>query len=89
VEAWHRGTATLLPCVLALAAATPALAQDTTRVSVSSAEAQGNQSSSGPTISGDGRFIAFNSVAANLVRGDTNRESDTFVRDRQRGTTPG
>lgn len=88
MHTWHRGTASLLSYILALAAAAPALAQGTTtRVSVSSAEAQGNGPSVAPTISGDGRFVAFTSVATNLVRGDTNGLNDTFVRDRQRGTT--
>ena len=40
-----------------------------------------------PSISGDGRFIAFQSSAANLVAGDTNGVADVFVRDRALGTT--
>jgi Tol biopolymer transport system component len=41
-----------------------------------------------PTISGDGRFVAFQSAASNLVPGDTNRMVDVFVRDlAQRSTT--
>lgn len=36
----------------------------------------------GPAISADGRFVAFTSVASNLVVGDTNGEPDVFVRDR-------
>ena len=38
-------------------------------------------------ISSDGRDIAFDSNASNLVAGDTNHVSDVFVRDRQAGTT--
>lgn len=34
-----------------------------------------------PTISADGRFVAFHSAAADLVPGDTNRRVDVFVRD--------
>jgi len=34
-----------------------------------------------PFLSRHGRFAAFTSRAANLVRGDTNRHSDIFVRD--------
>jgi Tol biopolymer transport system component len=35
-----------------------------------------------PTISDDGRYVAFSTDADNLVAGDTNRVSDVFVRDR-------
>ncbi len=35
-----------------------------------------------PAVSGDGRYVAFTSVATNLVPGDTNGFSDVFVRDR-------
>lgn len=59
----------------------------TSLVSVNSAGEQGNSSSSGASISGDGRFIAFSSVADNLVSGDTNEVRDIFVRDRQTGIT--
>ena len=59
----------------------------TRRVSVSSREHQGNKGSSSPTISADGRYIAFDSGASNLVHGDTNRASDVFVRDRKRHKT--
>jgi Tol biopolymer transport system component len=40
-----------------------------------------------PSISGDGRFVAFSSFATNLVTGDTNKCQDVFVRDLQGGTT--
>jgi hypothetical protein len=33
-----------------------------------------------PAISGDGRTVAFASKADDLVRGDTNRRFDIFVR---------
>src|SRR3954451_13493427 len=66
----------------------------TERVSVSSAGAQGdgdsgagNFGTAGPAISADGRYVAFASVATDLVPGDTNGRSDVFVRDRQTGTT--
>jgi Tol biopolymer transport system component len=65
----------------------PVLAQVTQRVSVGSAGAQGNGQSQYPSISGDGRFVAFYSSASNLVPGDTNGVWDVFVRDRQLGTT--
>jgi hypothetical protein len=60
---------------------------DTTRVSVDSSGAQANGRSTSPAITGDGRFVAFESDANNLVAGDTNGTVDIFVRDRQAGTT--
>jgi Tol biopolymer transport system component len=63
------------------------LAGTTVRVSVSSAEAQGNALSSPGPVSADGRFIAFFSEASNLVSGDTNGVEDAFLRDLQMGTT--
>ena len=59
----------------------------TERVSVSSAEVQGDGDSLVSAISGDGRYVAFGSFATNLVSGDTNGAEDSFVRDRQNGTT--
>jgi Tol biopolymer transport system component len=47
----------------------------------------GNGPSGEPTISSDGRFVAFSSGASNLVAGDTNKASDVFVRDLLTGTT--
>ena len=46
-----------------------------------------NNRSSVPSISADGRFVAFLSSASNLVSGDTNGTSDIFVRDTQSNTT--
>jgi Tol biopolymer transport system component len=57
----------------------------TSRVSVS-ATAEGNGGSFSPSISADGRFVAFSSSASNLVAGDTNGDSDIFVRDRTANT---
>ncbi|MDQ1502031.1 MAG: hypothetical protein QOI86_5371 [Actinomycetota bacterium] len=59
----------------------------TERVSAGSDGAEGNRASDAPSISGDGRFVAFSSDATNLVPGDTNRKTDVFVRDRRLGTT--
>jgi Tol biopolymer transport system component len=59
----------------------------TTRVSVSTAGAQGNGASSEPSISDDGRYVAFSSAATNLVAGDTNNQRDVFVRDTVANTT--
>src|SRR5262245_48871088 len=44
----------------------------TERVSVGSSGAESNGPSITPCISADGRFVAFNSWASNLVAGDTN-----------------
>lgn len=46
-----------------------------------------NGDSSLPSISGDGRYVAFRSVADNLVPDDTNGVMDVFVRDRVAQTT--
>jgi len=59
----------------------------TTRVSVTSSGGQGNNESSYPAISDDGRYVAFQSLASNLVTGDTNDSWDIFVHDRQTGQT--
>jgi Tol biopolymer transport system component len=40
-----------------------------------------------PSISGDGRFVAYESYETSQVAGDTNEDRDIFVRDRQTGTT--
>ncbi len=56
-------------------------------VSRNSAGVIGDNISGSPTISADGRFVAFRSAATNLVSGDTNATTDIFVRDRQTGTT--
>ncbi len=66
-------------------AATPAIAQVTRRVSLSSAGVQGSGHSYSPAISADGRYVAFHSEATNLVPGDTNLCPDVFVHDRQSG----
>ncbi|MFN0006963.1 MAG: TolB family protein [Planctomycetota bacterium] len=62
-------------------------ADTTGRVSVATGGAEGNFASGYPSISADGRFVAFISGATTLVAGDTNMLVDTFVRDRQNGTT--
>jgi Tol biopolymer transport system component len=59
----------------------------TLRVSVDSAGLQGNEDSRYGAISADGRFVAFESQATNLVAGDTNGSPDVFVHDRQSGQT--
>ena len=59
----------------------------TTLVSVDSAGAQGNEGSFTPSISADGRYVAFASDATALVDGDHNRAEDVFVHDRRTGKT--
>lgn len=59
----------------------------TTLVSVGRGGTQGDFHSWGGTISADGGRVAFISDASNLVRGDTNRVMDIFVRDLRAGTT--
>ncbi len=63
------------------------LAGVTTRVSLASDGAEGNDWSYYPSISADGRYVAFYSRASNLVSGDTNGYWDVFVHDRQSGQT--
>ena len=46
-----------------------------------------NGASYSPSISADGRYVAFSSEATNLVPGDTNSRRDAFVRDCTAGTT--
>jgi Tol biopolymer transport system component len=59
----------------------------THRISVASDGTQGNNSAWAPFISADGRYVAFASDTSNLVRDDTNNESDVFVHDLQSSTT--
>ena len=59
----------------------------TDRVSVRSNGTEGNDHSSGPTLSADGRYVAFFGGSTNLVARDRNRMQDCFVHDRLTGTT--
>jgi len=56
-------------------------------ISVSSSGAQGNFDSYDPFVSADGRVVVFSSDADNLVLGDTNGQTDVFVRDVLTGQT--
>jgi Tol biopolymer transport system component len=60
---------------------------ETKRVSVDSNGNQADKGGSNPTISADGRYVAFESYATNLVDEDTNGIRDIFVHDRQTGET--
>ena len=48
--------------------------------------AEGNGAVFGPSISADGRFVAFHSGSTNLVVGDSNGTMDIFVKDLHTGT---
>jgi hypothetical protein len=48
--------------------------------------AQGSNISLEPSISADGRYMAFDSLATNLVPGDTNSARDVFLHGRQTAT---
>lgn len=64
-------------CVGASTACSPS----TMLVSVTAGGSQGNGASGLQSISPDMRYVAFLSTASNLVAGDTNSQSDYFVRD--------
>ncbi|MDQ3930802.1 MAG: S-layer homology domain-containing protein, partial [Chloroflexota bacterium] len=53
----------------------------TVMASIASDGTQGNSRSYNASVSDDGRYVAFESLASNLVPGDTNSAIDIFVRD--------
>ncbi|MCY2987439.1 MAG: S8 family serine peptidase, partial [Planctomycetota bacterium] len=53
------------------------------RISVADDGTPANDSSGNPSISANGRYVAFDTGGDNLVPGDTNRRRDVFVYDRQ------
>jgi len=59
----------------------------TRRVSVDSSGAEANGSSYEPSISANGRIVAFQSYASNLVAGDRSGYLDVFVHNRTTGIT--
>ncbi len=63
------------------------VAGTTNRVSTSSSAEQSNGDSCLMSISADGRYVVFESLASNLVDGDTNGVGDVFVKDIQSGVT--
>ncbi|MVO89248.1 hypothetical protein GPA10_31960 [Streptomyces sp. p1417] len=64
----------------------PAQAPRTDLVSTAADGTQGDDRSLSARISYDGRYVAFDSEASNLVPDDTNGTGDVFVRDRRSGT---
>jgi Tol biopolymer transport system component len=61
----------------------------TSRISVATSGTQANDASDSPSLSADGRFIAFASGASNLVSSDTNNSQDVFLRDTCIGAAAG
>ncbi len=59
----------------------------TMRISVGPNGEEADYFSQTPSISADGRYVAFSSTATNLIVGDTNNLFDVFVRDTQLGVT--
>lgn len=59
----------------------------TERVSVGTDGGEAGNHSFAPSVSADGRFVSFTSLASDLVPDDTNQAPDVFVRDRHAGTT--
>jgi RHS repeat-associated protein len=59
----------------------------TTRASVGAAKIEADDESLHPDLSADGRYIAFESEATNLVLDDMNGRKDIFVHDRLTTTT--
>ena len=57
------------------------------RISVASDGTEGNDDSMDNAVSDDSRYVAFSSLASNLVAGDTNSAADIFLRDRLAGST--
>lgn len=58
----------------------------TVLVSSDSSGTPGNNLSRDPSVSGNGRYVAFYSIADNLVAGDTNGLADVFVKDLANGS---
>jgi len=73
--------------LLVAAAVSGALAGETQLVSVSSDGEHANDSAGYAFVSANGRYVAFQSGATNLVPGDTNGQPDVFLRDRKTGQT--
>src|SRR6185436_2362938 len=59
----------------------------TTRISMAPGQGQLNNRSDSPSVSRDGQFVAFRSLASNVVPNDANDFADIFVRDLTTGAT--
>src|SRR5688572_1144629 len=82
--AMHRHQASVaLAFAFAATIVSPGFGQGIARVSVSSGGAEASAASSYfPAFSTDGRHVAFESIATDLVAGDGNGAADVFVHDR-------
>lgn len=58
------------------------VSKKTVRTSVSDTNVQGDGVSEAPSLSADGRVVAYTSLATDLVAADTNNSQDVFIRDR-------
>jgi Tol biopolymer transport system component len=63
------------------------VAGTTTRVSVDTTGGDPNGASLGASVSATGQYVAFTSLASDLVPGDGNAKEDVFLRDVVAGTT--
>lgn len=63
------------------------VADTTSLISVAPDGGPANGGGSDPSVSADGRFVAFASNSPDLVAGDVNQKQDVFLRDRLTGTT--
>jgi hypothetical protein len=57
----------------------------TTRISLDTGGGDPNNWSQAPTVSADGRYVAYESRATDLIANDTNNEWDVLLRDREEG----
>jgi Tol biopolymer transport system component len=83
---WGVGAVGLVAGVVA-APPSAAAAAPVERVTVDQGGGEPDGSSFDPTVSADGRFVAFLSQATDLVPGDGNGMADVYVRDRVEGRT--
>jgi Tol biopolymer transport system component len=85
---WIRGPRNFFLLLLCIAlSVAPAAAPRTLRVSLDTAGGDPDSMSGSPSVSANGRFVAFSSYASDLVPGDGNGTWDVFVRDLVAGTT--
>jgi Tol biopolymer transport system component len=61
--------------------------QQIERISNGISESQANDASTSPSLSPDGRYVAFTSKATNLIADDSNGKTDVFIYDRETGIT--
>lgn len=76
----------LMSLLIALWADPAAAVEQTARISVSDTGEQANGHSIMVSMSGNGRFVVFESSADNLVPGDSNGYADIFLWDRESGS---